>query len=119
MIAVFPAPVAPTIATLSAAEILKLTSRRTQSPSLYAKLTFSNVISPRTWASSRGCGGAAGVALLSGRREKNSHDALPARLMLFFSARSPAGWEKRWAGWHNAGRGPDVLSPFLVQKTPP
>ena len=57
MIEVFPAPVAPTMATLSPAEIVKFTSRSTQSPSLYAKLTLSKRISPRTCASSRGCGG--------------------------------------------------------------
>ena len=91
MIEVFPAPVAPTMATLSAAEILRLTSRSTRSPSLYAKLTFSNVISPRTCGSSRGCGGSTMVASVSRSRNTRSDDAIAACMMLYFSARSPIG----------------------------
>src|SRR2546427_13292954 len=116
MIEVFPAPVAPTIATLSAAEILKVTSRRTQSPSLYAKLTLSNVISPRTCASSRGCGGAAIVGSVSLRREKRPLEGIAGRMMLYFSGRARVGGKKRAPRVQKAQRGPARKSPAGVQE---
>src|SRR5256712_13580913 len=91
MIEVFPAPVAPTIATLSPAAIVKSTSRSTQSPSLYAKLTLSKRTSPRTCASSRGCGGGAMGAGGWGSRETRPRDATGALNVLLFFHRTGGG----------------------------
>src|SRR5260370_13563203 len=94
MIEVFPAPVAPTIATLSPAEILKSTSRSTQSPSLYANETLSMVISPRTLGSCSGFGGSAIVAWVSRSPKTRSHEALPPWRRLYFLAQTRVGPEE-------------------------
>src|SRR2546430_16889136 len=91
MIEVFPAPVAPTMATLSPAEIVKFTSRRTQSPSLYAKLTLSKRTSPRTCVSSRGCGGATIVGPGALNLETRSPRAHAAPLQFAFLTRDSVG----------------------------
>src|SRR5256885_10215073 len=92
MIDVLPAPVAPTMATLSPAEILKSTSRRTQSPSLYAKETLSMVISPRTLGSRTGLGGSALLGRASRRRHNLSARATRALRVLPFFHRAWTRW---------------------------
>ena len=118
MIEVFPAPVAPTMATLSPAEIVKFTSRRTQSPSLYAKLTLSKRTSPRTCASSRGCGGSTIVAGVSSSRNTRSDDAMAACMMLYFSDRSRIGRKNCSRSCQKASSVPIVIAPPRIQYEP-
>src|SRR2546430_279106 len=118
MIEVFPAPVAPTIATLSPAAIVKSTSRSTQSPSLYAKLTLSKRTSPRTCASSRGCGGSTIVAGVSSSRNTRSDDAIAACMMLYFSDRSRIGRKNCSRSCQKASSVPIVIAPPRIQYEP-
>src|SRR5258706_6016855 len=111
MIEVFPAPVAPTIATLSPAEILKSTSRSTQSPSLYANETLSMVISPRTLGSCSGFGGATILGLVSRSRNTRSDEGLADRRVLYFSDRSLVGPENLFTSCPEATSGPIGILP--------
>ena len=118
MIEVFPAPVAPTIATLSPALIVKSTSRRTQSPSLYANETLRKPISPRTCGSSIGCSGSWMFERVSRSRKTRSEEAIAACMMLYFSDRSRIGWKNWFSSCQNATSVPSVRFPPTTQFAP-
>ena len=101
---VLPAPVAPTIATLVPAGILKLTPLSTGSFGLYAKWTSLNSISPTTLPNVLGLAGSTTVGCSSSSMNTRSAAAIAACMMLYFSAMSRIGWKAMSVYWKKARR---------------